>query len=239
MGSPAQRFWWAMVLTLSLHALVLFALWLQPAGRYAAAANVFIPVEFADFEAVDVPLPSLEDQLRAEMEARVANLVSDANASTSGDLQSTSAADAERMAAEVEAELRAMEKAEFERLAAEEKDFGLEGIPDDGQHDQVNTRSGWDQRFEGRVTVSYDVENRKHVSLPIPGYQCLEAGRVVVAIEIAPNGQVEKAKIAAGAAGNRGACLNEAALQYARRSVFQVRTDGIQSGFITYEFVAQ
>ena len=239
MGSRRQRFWWAMVLTLSLHALVLFVLWLQPAGRYAAAADAFIPVEFADFESVDAPMPTLEDQLRAEMEARVTNLVADANAAGSDELQSTSAADANQMAAEVEAELRAMEQAEFERLAAEEKDFGLEGVPDDGQNDRINTLSGWDQRYEGRVIVSYDVEDRKHVSLPIPGYQCLESGRVVVAVEIAPNGEVTKARVASGASGDGGACLNEAALKYASRSVFQVRTVGAQSGTITYEFVAQ
>ena len=239
MGSRRQRFWWAMVLTLSLHALVLFVLWLQPAGRYAAAADAFIPVEFADFESVDAPMPTLEEQLRTEMEARVTNLVADANAAGSEELQSTSAADANQMAAEVEADLRAMEQAEFERLAAEEKDFGLEGVPDDGQNDRINTLSGWDQRYEGRVIVSYDVENRKHVSLPIPGYQCLESGRVVVAVEIAPNGEVTKARVASGASGDGGACLNEAALKYANRSVFQVRTAGAQSGTITYEFVAQ
>lgn len=239
MGSRRQRFWWAMVLTLSLHALVLFVLWLQPAGRYAAAADAFIPVEFADFESVDAPMPTLEDQLRAEMEARVTNLVADANAAGSEELQSTTAADANQMAAEVEAELRAMEQAEFERLAAEEKDFGLEGVPDDGQNNRINTLSGWDQRYEGRVIVSYDVEDRKHVSLPIPGYQCLESGRVVVAVEIAPNGEVTKARVASGASGDGGACLNEAALKYASRSVFQVRTAGAQSGTITYEFVAQ
>lgn len=239
MESRSQRFWWAMVLTLSLHALVLFALWMQPAGRYAAAANAFIPVEFAEFETFDAPLPSLEDQLRAEMEARVANLVADAGASASSERQSTSAADVEQMAAEVEAELRAMEQAEFERLAAEAKEFGLEGVPDDGQHDQVNTLSGWDERYEGRVIVSYDVENRKHVYLPIPGYQCLEAGKVIVAVEIARNGEVVKSSIAQGAPGISAACLNEAALKYASRSVFEPRTDGGQSGFITYEFVAQ
>jgi len=240
MNSRSQRFWVAMVLTLSLHALVLFVLWMQPAGRYAAAANAFIPVEFADWEAAESVAPTLEQQLRAQMESRVSNLVADANASASSEMQSTSSAqDEARMAEEVEAELRAMELAEFERLAADQKDFGLEGVPDDGQNGQVNTLTGWDQRYDGRVIVSYDVANRKHVYLPIPGYQCLEAGKVVVHVEIARDGSVTKARVLQSAAGDAEPCLNAAALKYARRSVFETQTDVDQSGTITYEFVAQ
>jgi TonB family protein len=239
MTGSAQRFWVAMVLTLTLHAIVLLVLWMQPAGRYAAAAAAFIPVEFADAEAFDAVVPTLEDQLRAQMESRVANLVADATATASSELQSTGASDEARMAAEVAAELRALELAEFERLAQEEKDFGLEGVPDDGQNSDVNTLSGWDRRYEGRVTVSYNVENRKHVYLPIPGYQCLEAGTVVVEVEIARNGDVVKARIVDAAVGEGEACLHEAALKYAQRSVFEPRTDADQTGSITYEFVAQ
>jgi TonB family protein len=153
--------------------------------------------------------------------------------------QSTSAQDEARMAEEVEAELRAMEQAEFDRLAREEKDFGLEGVPDDGQNGQVNTLTGWDERYEGRVIVSYDVANRKHVYLPIPGYQCLEAGKVVVEVEIARDGSVIKARVVQSVVGDAAVCLNDAALKYARRSVFETRTDADQVGTITYEFVAQ
>lgn len=239
MNSGRQRFWVAMVLTLSLHALVLFILWMQPAGHYAAAASAFIPVEFADLETAETTAPTLEQQLLAQMESRVSNLVADANATASAELQSTGARDEARMAEEVEAELRAMEQAEFQRLAAEEKDFGLEGVPDDGEAGQINTLTGWDQRYDGRVIVSYDVVNRKHVYLPIPGYQCLEAGKVVVEVEIARDGEVTKARVVQSAVGNAEACLNAAALNYARRSVFETRTDVDQSGTITYEFVAQ
>ena len=210
MNLRSERFWVAMVLTLSLHALVLFVLWMQPAGRYAVAANAFIPVEFADLEAAESVAPTFEQQLRAQMESRVSNLV---------------------------AELRAMEQAEFERLAADQKDFGLEMVPDDGQNGQVNTLSGWDQRYEGRVIVSYDVANRRHVYLPIPGYQCLEAGKVVVEVEIARDGSVTKARLVQSAVGEAEACLNTAALKYALRSEFRTGVD--QSGTITYEFVAQ
>ena len=80
MNSGRQRFWVAMVLTLSLHALVLFILWMQPVGHYAAAASAFIPVEFADLETAETTAPTLEQQLLAQMESRVSNLVADANA---------------------------------------------------------------------------------------------------------------------------------------------------------------
>ena len=239
MNSQRQRFWVAMVLTLLLHALVMFVLWMQPAGRFSAAVNAFIPVEFADIESTEGEASTLEQQLRAQMESRVSNLVANANASVSSEMQSTGAHDEVRMAEEVEADLRALEKAEFERLASEEKDFGLEGVPNDGQNSRVNTLSGWDQRYDGRVIVSYDVADRIHVYLPIPGYQCLEAGKVVVEIEIARDGKVAKASVVQSTAGNAEACLSAAAIKYARRSVFQTRTDEYQSGIITYEFVAQ
>ena len=48
MNPKFQRFWVAMSLTLSLHALVLFVFWMQPVVRFAAVARAFVPVEFVD-----------------------------------------------------------------------------------------------------------------------------------------------------------------------------------------------
>ena len=45
--------------------------------------NAFIPVEFAEWEAAESVSSNLEQQLRAQMESRVFNLVADANASAS------------------------------------------------------------------------------------------------------------------------------------------------------------
>ena len=63
--------------------------------------------------------------------------------------------------------------------------------------------------------------------------------KVVVEVEIARDGSVTKAQVVQSAVGEAEACLNTAALKYARRSVFETRTEVDQSGTITYEFVAQ
>jgi hypothetical protein len=233
-----NRFWIAITLTLGVHALVLLLLWMQPAGISQASSDLFVAVEFEDVTLPSSQEPTLEERLRGAMEEKVANLVSNANAAASNVRQSTSSAEA-RMETEVEAELRAFERAEFDRLAAEKKDFGLEGVPDDGNNDEVNTLSEWDQRYDGKVIVTYNIPQRKHTYLPIPGYMCLQAGTIVVAVEVNRDGRVKKAEIVETIAADAAACMEEVALRSAMRSTFKAIAGVDHSGTITYKFVAQ
>jgi hypothetical protein len=237
-AESGNRFWVALTLTLAVHALVLMVLWMQPAGISQASSDLFVAVEFSDVTLPSGAEPTLEQRLRGVMEEKVANLVGDASAEVSNVRQSTSSMDA-RMAAEVEAELRAFEQAEFDRLAEEKKDFGLAGIPDDGKNEEVSTLSEWDQRYEGRVIVTYDIPLRKHTYLPIPGYMCLQAGTVVVAVEVSRDGRVRKAEVSETMAGDAAACMEEVALKSAMRSTFKATSGVDQTGTITYTFVAQ
>jgi hypothetical protein len=197
-----------------------------------------VAVEFSDVTLPSAAEPTLEERLRGVMEEKVANLAGDASAEVSNVRQSTSSMDA-RMAADVEAELRAFEQAEFDRLAEEKKDFGLAGVPDDGNNEEVSTLSEWDKRYEGQVIVSYDIPLRKHTYLPIPGYMCLQAGTIVVAVEVSRDGRVRQAEVSETVAGDAAACMEEVALKSALRSTFKVTSGVDQSGTITYTFVAQ
>jgi len=238
--TTSNRFWVALCLTLLVHAIVLSAFWMQPAGTSRIETSDFVDVEFAEMNFAQAELPSLEEQLQSRLDERIANLVSDANASTASDRKSTSAGAEEReMADEVEAELRAMEQAEFDRLAAQKKEFGLEGVPDDGEHTEVNTLSEWDKRYDGKVIVSYDAINRNHVHLPVPGYLCLRSGTVVVEVLIGLDGTVEKTQVVQSSEGEGAECMEEVAMKAARRTVFNPRNDVDQTGTITYRFVAQ
>jgi hypothetical protein len=237
-AASGNRFWIALTLTLGVHALVLLVLWMQPAGISQASSDLFVAVEFEDVALPSSQEPTLEERLRGAMEEKVANLVSNANTDASNVRQSSASAEAQ-MEAEVEAELRAFEQAEFERLAAEKKDFGLEGVPDDGNNDQVNTLSEWDQRYDGQVIVTYNIPQRKHTYLPVPGYMCLQAGTIVVAVEVNRDGRVQKAEIVETVAADAAACMEEVALQSAMRSTFKATAEVEQSGTITYKFVAQ
>jgi hypothetical protein len=237
-AESGNRFWVALTLTLAIHALVLVVLWMQPAGVSQASSDLFVAVEFSDVTLPSAAEPTLEERLRGVMEEKVANLAGDASAEVSNVRQSTSSMDA-RMAADVEAELRAFEQAEFDRLAEEKKDFGLAGVPDDGNNEEVSTLSEWDKRYEGQVIVSYDIPLRKHTYLPIPGYMCLQAGTIVVAVEVSRDGRVRQAEVSETVAGDAAACMEEVALKSALRSTFKVTSGVDQSGTITYTFVAQ
>ncbi len=106
------------------------------------------------------------------------------------------------------------------------------------------TRQGTDERPEdvrvkGKVTVSYSLEGRQAVYLPVPAYRCEGGGEVTVNITVNRNGAVTNTAAARGSSNDP--CLLETALQYAAMSRFNV--DGTapdrQTGTITYVFIPQ
>lgn len=99
-----------------------------------------------------------------------------------------------------------------------------------------------DSRVDGGVTVSFSLAQplRHAVALPVPSYKCPGGGTVVVDIVVSRNGDV----ISAGVDKSRSSsdnCMNDAALEMARRSRFNVdsKAPGRHSGTITYTFVPQ
>ena len=244
----SNGYWLAIAITLGLHAGTLLVLWMQPLRGNSAQETRYVEIAVAEWPDVEPPQEhSLESMLSQRMEANVANLLSDATKSVSSERRSSSAAwDEQQMAAEVEAELRAMEQAEFDRLGAEEKDFGLEGVPDDGQRDQIQTLETWDSQYDGQVTVAFDVPGRDGLRLDVPGYRCRGGGAVVVEIEVTSEGRVRNAAVRSATlpTGSNGsesvrACLMEQALRSAQRSTFRAWADGPVSGTLTYRFIAQ
>tara|TARA_B110000503_G_scaffold44917_1_gene73367 strand:- start:1719 stop:2486 length:768 start_codon:yes stop_codon:yes gene_type:complete len=247
-SQQSNRYWMAIALTLGVHAGILLVLWMQPLRGTGAQTTQYVEIAVAEWPDVE-PLQehSLESMLSQRMEAQVANLLSDATKSVSAARRSSSAAlDEKQMAAEVEADLRAMEQAEFERLGAEKKDFGLEGVPDDGQREQIQTYEEWDSRYDGQVTVAFDVPGRDGLHLDVPGYRCRGGGEVVVKIEVMGDGSVREARVIAtklspsdGASEPIRMCLTEQALRSAQRSSFRASVDGSVLGTLTYRFIAQ
>ncbi len=95
-------------------------------------------------------------------------------------------------------------------------------------------------QYKGPTVISYFLEGRKALYLPVPAYKCELGGVVVVDIEVSSDGRVERATIdtSNSVADN---CMTSAAIDAARRSRFTV-TDGAkgrQKGSITYLFVPQ
>lgn len=94
--------------------------------------------------------------------------------------------------------------------------------------------------YKGPTVISYFLENRKAYRLPVPAYKCEGGGRVVVDIEVGPDGRVRKATIDA-ANSVIDDCMNEAALGAARSSIFSASqmAPAKQVGSVTYLFVRQ
>lgn len=109
----------------------------------------------------------------------------------------------------------------------------------DGEGDK---NTGNDSRAKGRVLVEFSLSAplRTGVDVPAPGYRCERFGEVVIDITVDRNGMVTAAKVNAASTDN-DLCMRETALNYARRSRFNIDSSAPErhTGTITYTFVAQ
>ncbi|MBV42516.1 MAG: hypothetical protein CL834_05735 [Crocinitomicaceae bacterium] len=244
-----RQFWVAMTITLALHAAILFVLSVQPLRSESVPSNQFVSVDFIDESSMEeLEEQSFEEVIQSRLNEQVANLAANEGAERSGDRRS-SASEMQGLSQSVEAELRAMEKAEFERLASEQKEFDLAGVPNDGANDDIRTLTEWDKRYDGQVTVSYILEGRMHRTLPVPGYKCQVAGTVSIVIKVSNDGRVSSAKIfdvtvfdALGQPkleSEADNCIARAALESARASIFDAAVVETTEGRLNYRFLAQ
>lgn len=241
-----ERFLWqAAVAALVVHVAVLASVhhWgalSEPAGvRYAE-------VGLADFAMPEVTR-TMEEAVREKMESRmeaVRNVVADSRAESRSDVRSSGASEAD-LAQDVEAELRAFEQSAFDALAEGREGVSAPESAVDAPKSGVENRySNWDARYDGQVTAEFDLAGRKALVLDVPGYRCRGGGTVVVAIEVAPGGEVLAAKIASlDAQGDvaLGECLSAESLRSAAQCRFTSKADAPkrQAGKLTYRFVAQ
>lgn len=103
-----------------------------------------------------------------------------------------------------------------------------------------NTVPKDETKYKGPAVISYYLEGRKAIYLPVPSYKCQFGGQVVVDIEVGRDGKVADAKIDSKNSLTDD-CINTAAIEAAYSSYFTVLTDSPskQKGSITYLFVPQ
>lgn len=96
------------------------------------------------------------------------------------------------------------------------------------------------QPYRGPSVISYTLEGRKAVSLPIPVYKCVAGGDVSVAISVNRKGYVVAATVIDNASASDN-CLREYAIKAAKSSRFTASSlaSEKQTGEIVYRFVAQ
>lgn len=103
-----------------------------------------------------------------------------------------------------------------------------------------NTAPKEEGKYKGPAVISYFLEGRKAIVLPVPSYKCQFGGQVVVDIEVGRDGKVVTARIDSKNSLN-DECIDNAAIEAANNSFFTVSTDSPakQKGSVTYLFVPQ
>jgi len=114
---------------------------------------------------------------------------------------------------------------------------GREEIPNTPEKNTVTTEK---TKVKGPKVISFSLEGRDYLKLPVPSYKCQYGGQVVVDIEVDGNGKVANAKIDSKNSVS-DECITEAAIAAAYNSEFTDSPNGQakQKGSITYLFVPQ
>jgi hypothetical protein len=95
--------------------------------------------------------------------------------------------------------------------------------------------------YKGPTTITYELENRYDVYMPVPVYKCEGGGIVSLSIWVDPTGNVIKASIDELQENTGNDCLVEAALNAAHNSKFNAEPSAPekQQGTLTYQFIPQ
>jgi hypothetical protein len=112
---------------------------------------------------------------------------------------------------------------------------------EDTTPDKTDKLHEMEANYKGPTRIYYNLPGRVHTYLPIPIYKCEGAGKVVLTIEVDPDGTVEKAQVIASQSTTSDPCLVETAISSALVSHFNsdIKAPKIQTGTLTYHFVAQ
>jgi TonB family protein len=112
------------------------------------------------------------------------------------------------------------------------------GADDIGADEQLQDEDE-SQAYSGPSIVSYYLEGRTAVHLPVPSYKCFKGGDVTVLIEVNAQGYVVVAEVDKRHS-NNDECLHRAAVDAAERARFSpLQKSGTQKGNIVYRFVSQ
>jgi TonB family protein len=127
------------------------------------------------------------------------------------------------------------EKERKEKALEDRKNTGVDDITsDESSHEAEES-----QAYKGPSIVSYYLDGRTDIFLPVPSYKCFTGGDVTVLIEVNAQGYVINAGIDKKNSSNNE-CLHLAAINAAERARFSpVQKPGNQKGNIVYRFVSQ
>ncbi len=98
-----------------------------------------------------------------------------------------------------------------------------------------------DHPYTGPTTITYDLQGRTHLRIPVPVYKCPDGGIVEVNINVNQQGRVVDVNIDGSPENFNEMCIFETATQAAMASRFTESTEApsVQSGTITFYFQKQ
>ena len=227
--------------TLVFHLSILIVLLLVSIGRVASTENTFV-LDFTKQEELErlqreVELQeqvsrNLEDQLARQPQQRIRNVAVDAGRKLKDD-RFKNPSEVYDEAKELQRKLDASKRDALAQKAAEE-------AVDLNQEQEVEESTEPAPAFQGPSVISYELEGRKALSLPVPAYKGYGAGDVLVDIQVNPAGRVIAAKVRTDGS-TADASLHSFAIDAAKRSRFSASSDAAKSqpGWILYRFIAQ
>lgn len=200
-------------------------------------------VILVDFPEEEQPRPDPEQLRRLEAQQddyrNISNRLSNENAELNPDLRDDRGTNPSEIYDQANALTEGMNanREAYEAGLARERQM----IEDARRGEHSSSDVGQNQKYSGRVMVSFSLENpTRNGSLITPGYQCEGGGEVVVNITVNQNGRVIESSINRSLSSG-GDCIYNTALREAQRARFNVdpSAPAKHRGTITYIFVPQ
>ena len=115
-----------------------------------------------------------------------------------------------------------------------------QGSDDVASADKDNLPDSNAPQYKGPSVISYSLDGRKSISLPVPAYKCQGGGDVSVQITVNRKGYVVAAQVIESVSSS-DECIVRSAIAAAKRSRFRASTTAPekQVGEIVYRFIAQ
>lgn len=228
--------------TLIFHLVVLIILLSASISRVMQKENTFV-LDFTGYEELEQQLKALQvkEQAQQELEemlsgrapagerAAYRNVAVEKSGSELRDDRFENPSQVYDEAAELQRKLD-----ESRRLA--EMDQGSDNVSVPGKTVQQSSS----ESYKGPSVISYTLNGRKAISLPVPVYKCYGGGDVSVRITVNRKGYVVAASVIEGVS-STDECLIRSAIDAAKRSRFRASSTAPEReiGEIVYRFIAQ
>ena len=226
--------------TLVFHLALLIVLLAVSIGHVATSENTFV-LDFTkqeeleklqkEIEIKEEVNRNLEEMLARQPQQRIRNVAVDAGSKLRDD-RFKNPSEVYDEARELQRKLDASRR---DALAQQAKEEAVDLSPQKGQESSEPAPA-----YHGPSVISYELEGRKALSLPVPAYKGYGAGDVLVDIAVNPAGRVVEARVRPEGS-SVDASLHSFAIDAAKRSRFSASADAekTQQGWILYRFIAQ